>query len=100
METQDGSLVSICEEEFHLEQFSLPLVTPWPIPLPTPHQGLRIAAQQAEVDFIFSLWDRLAESHLASTDLKTPSVFTIITVGNKTWFKLLGQSKEGIIQSG
>ena len=68
--------------------FPFPPVTPWPIPLPPQHPGLRALAEQANAGLIFKLWDSLARTELAQVSDDSPCVFSIITVDNDAWNRI------------
>jgi hypothetical protein len=68
--------------------FQFPPVTPWPLPLPPQHPGLRTAAEKANAGMIFKLWDSLARTELAQVSDDSPCVISIITVDNDAWNKI------------
>ena len=67
--------------------FLFPIVTPWPLPLPPQHPGLRQAAEQANAGIFFTLWDSLTRTELCEVSEDSPPVFSIITVDDEAWTK-------------
>merc|ERR1711915_419398 len=70
--------------------FLFPDITPWPIPLPTQHPGLRAAAAQGNADTIFKIWDLIMNTKYVeeSSASMSPTIFSIITIENHNWDKI------------